>query len=58
MDIAENRPFRADIETIRRQIDRMAAITRRPMSIEYYRTQDHDGGRRIVDIYKSSDQEE
>lgn len=54
MNISEDDQIKGKIETIRKQIDRMAAITQKLMNIKYFETQDYAGISKIVDIKKSS----
>ncbi|MEN6622012.1 MAG: PAS domain S-box protein [Smithella sp.] len=54
-NICENDPIREKMETISKQICRMATITKKLMTIKDYETQDYAGISRIVDIDKSSD---
>jgi len=53
-NIFENDPIRTKLDTINKQVHRMAAITRKLMNIKDYETQDYAGFSRIIDINKSS----
>ncbi|MEN6373401.1 MAG: PAS domain S-box protein [Smithella sp.] len=55
MNISENDPIKWKIDTIRKQIDRMAAITQRLMNIKNFETQDYAGFGRIININKGPD---
>ncbi len=54
MSVSENDPVKEKIKIINEQVGRMAAITKKLMTIEDYETQDYAGVSRIVDINKSS----
>jgi len=53
-NISENDPIKGKIETIRKQIDRMAAITQKLMNIKNFESQDYAGFGRIININKCS----
>jgi PAS domain S-box-containing protein len=55
MNISENDPTYTQLDTINKQVHRMATITRKLMKIKDYETQDYAGFSRIIDINKSSD---
>ena len=54
MNISENDPIHAKLDTISKQIHRMGTITKKLMTIKEYKTQDYAGFSRIIDINKSS----
>jgi PAS domain S-box-containing protein len=54
MNISESDPIHTKLDTINKQVHRMATITRKLMKIKDYETQDYAGFSRIIDINKSS----
>ena len=52
-DISKDNPLYEDFKEIKRQIVRMANITKKLMRITRYETRDYIGGRRIIDIDKA-----
>ena len=54
MNISENDPVKGKIETISKQIKRMATITQKLMKIKNFETQDYAGFGRIININKNS----
>lgn len=49
-DISKDNPLYEDFKEIKRQIVRMANITKKLMRITRYETRDYIGGKRIIDI--------
>jgi signal transduction histidine kinase len=54
MDISDNAQLNDMLCNIRQQVDRMARITRKLMSITRYKTRAYVGGQKIIDIERSS----
>jgi len=53
-DISPDNPAYLSLTKISKQIDRMAAITRKLQSITHYKTMDYDSKTKIIDIHKAS----
>lgn len=55
MDMEQNDPLYEPLEKIRKQVERMGAITRKLMEITKYKTRDYIGGKTIIDIDRSTE---
>ncbi len=58
LNISENHPIHAKLNTINDQIQRMSDITKKLMNIKNFDTQDYAGFGRIININKSSGNED
>lgn len=53
LNLSENDPNRQHVESIKKQVEKMASITKQLLTIQDYKTQDYPGGKQIIDLDKT-----